>query len=130
MRFPRLKFRNYMLTENRDYLSQKLGDIVTAIESLHDDASHLSPRKLADYAKGVTDQIRMILKGSWPDTELSTLKVLQKLAVAILKGIDENADLKEILGTGIQELHKLSTKLQTPINDLASDAEYDDSKER
>ena len=123
------RFSHFMINENRAYLSQKIGDITTATESLHDDASHLSPRKLSDLSKGIVDQIRKIIKSSWPDTEGPTLKLLQKFAGALAKTADEGGDLKELLGTGIQELQKLTNKLKMPINDLASNAEYDDSNE-
>jgi hypothetical protein len=119
----RLDFTLYLLNEQRAYLGQKLGDILTAVQNLHDDAANLGTRQLTKATDGIVKQIRRIIKDEWPDTELPTLQTLQRVAVALAKAIDENADLKDVIAGATQELQKASGDLEEPVNNLGSEDE-------
>jgi hypothetical protein len=116
-------FTLYLLNEQRAYLGQKLGDILTAVQNLHDDAANLGTRQLTKATDGIVKQIRRIIKDEWPDTELPVLQTLQRVAVALAKAIDENADLKEVVAGAVQELQKASGDLEEPVNNFGSEEE-------
>lgn len=113
-------FKETLFLETNNYLSQKVGDILSAIENLHDDSNHLGSGQLVKASKGIVNQIRRIVKDDWPDTEINSLKTLQRVGVALAKAIDENGDLKDVLGSAVQELQQLTNKSGEPINDLGS----------
>jgi HPt (histidine-containing phosphotransfer) domain-containing protein len=113
-----MRFRQYLLTEETNYLAQKIGDILSATQSLAQDASNLGTRQLVKSSQRIVDQIRKILHDSWSDKEERTLKELQKVGVAISKAIDSNGDLEEILNTSVEVLQNATEELKSPINNL------------
>lgn len=122
----RMDFTLYLLNEQKAYLGQRLGDILTAVQNLHDDAENLGTRKLMKSADGIVRQIRRIIKDEWPDSQTSTLKSLQKVAVALIKAISDNGDLKEAIAASVQELQTASEELGEPVNDLGREDNVDD----
>ena len=115
-----MQFSNYILTETRSHLGQKIGDILTALQSLHDDAANMGSRQLLTASKGVVNQIRRVLHDSWPDSETKTLQVLQRIGVALMKSIDENQPIGDVLAASVQELQAAQEDLGEPVNNLAS----------
>lgn len=113
-----MRFWDFIITEDRRYLGQQLGDILSALQSLASDADNLGNRQLIRGTQGIVSQIRRILHDSWPDSEEHTLKTLQKVGVALAKGIDTNEDLRQVIATSVQILQKSATDLGAPINDL------------
>lgn len=113
-----MRFRQYILTEETNYLSQKIGDILSATQSLAQDASNLGVRQLVKSSQRIVDQIRKILHDSWSDKEEKVLKELQKVGVALSKAIDSEGNLEEILNTSVDVLQDAIEELKTPINDL------------
>lgn len=123
------RFKLYLINETNQHLAQKIGDILTALQSLNDDAKHLGSRQLIQACKGISNQIRKILKDNWPDTSLDALKSLQKVGVALMRAIDSNQDIKETIASAVQELQQTSNDLGQPINDLSppeDNEEHDD----
>ena len=118
---PKLDFTLYLLNEAQTHFAQKSGDILTALQNLHDDGENLGTRQLVKAAQGIVNQIRRILHDTWPDTEKDALEVLQKIAVALSKAIDENTDLKDIIASSIEELQQATGEAGEPINDLGSE---------
>ena len=115
-----MQFRYFILNETRSALGHKLGDILTALQSLSDDAPNMGSRQLLRAAKGVVNEIRRVLHDTWSDTESSTLKTLQRIGVALMKSIEENQPIGEVLSTAVQELQKSQEELGEPVNNLAS----------
>jgi len=115
-----MDFKEFLLLEQRAYLGQKVGDILTAIHDLRDDAKSMGSRNLIKYSEKVVNQIRRILHQHWPREEIKHLKVLQKVAVALMKAIDEKDDLPGVVSSVAQELEKLSGKLGVPIHQLGT----------
>lgn len=113
-------FKIYLLNESKSHLGQKIGDILTALQSLSEDSPHLGSRQLLQASKGIANQIRKTVKDDWPDTETATLRILQKVGIALMKAIDENGDLKDVIPSAVQELQKASSDLGEPVNDLGS----------
>ncbi len=117
------QFRYFLLNETKQYLGQRAGDILTALQNLHDDAANMGSRALIRSATGITNQIRRILHGRWNDEDVQYLKCLQKIGVAILKSIDENDDLQEVIASSVTELEGMLNKLQMPINSLGTEGQ-------
>ena len=115
-----LDFKGHLLYETKSYLGQKVGDILTAMQSLNDDAPNMGTRQLLSAAKGVAAQIKRILHDTWPDSETATLKTLQRIGVALMKSIDENQPIGDVLSASVQELQQASEDLGVPVNDLLS----------
>lgn len=116
------QFKNYLLTEEKVYLSTKIGDILTALQQLNSDAANIGKRHLIRLIKNIVRQIRRILHSSWTFEEDKYLKVLQKIGVALMKGLDTNQDLPSLIQSCTDELQKLSDKLDEPVNNLAAPA--------
>lgn len=114
------KFGQFLLAESKNYLGQKIGDILSALQSLHDDASHLGSAKLVKASHGIVNQIRIVIHDDWPDTEIDTLQSLQRVGVALAKAIEDDGDLPETLAAAVQELQQLSGDMGEPINDFGS----------
>jgi hypothetical protein len=119
------QFKSFLLTEEKIYLGQRLGDILTALQQLNDDAANMGKRHLIRIITNITSQIRRILHGSWTYEEEKYLKQLQKIGVALMKGIDSNEDLIQVISNCTAALEKLSDDLDTPVNNLASPAHSD-----
>lgn len=122
-------FRMFLLTEEREYLGTKIGDILTALQELNKDAPNMGKRHLMRLMKNIVRQIRRILHSSWTFEEQQYLKVLQKCGVAMMKSLDTNEDLVSVVSSVVSEIEKLSEKMEEPINNLASPAINKDSPE-
>lgn len=115
------KFKSFLLNESKHYLGQRSGDILTALQNLQEDSVNMGNRALIRACQGIVNQIRRILKGRWDDEDINYLKSLQKVGVAIMKSIDENEDMQEVISSSVMELEDLLKKLQVPINSLGSE---------
>lgn len=124
-----MEFKNFLLTEQRDYLSQKIGDILTSVHELVSGGKQIGARQLVRHSEGVVNQIRRILHSSWPKTEYKHLRKLQKCGVALMKCIEEKGDLREVLNSVRQELEQLSQKLGTPINKLGVSQDVEEQEQ-
>jgi hypothetical protein len=113
-----MEFKNYLLTERRDYFASRIGDILTAVHELITAGKQVGARQLVKHTEGIANQIRKVLHTNWPKTHYKHLRRLQKCGVAIMKCIEEKGDLQEILQSVRHELEKLSEKIGLPINDL------------
>ncbi len=116
------QFKMFLITEERVYLGTKVGDILTALQQLRDDAGNMGKRHLMRLMKNIGKQIRRILHGSWTFEEESFLKELQKVGVAMMKGLDDNEDLPELVASCAAAVEKLSGQLDEPTNNLGAPA--------
>jgi len=117
----------FLLTEERVYLGTKVGDILTSLQELNKDAPNMGKRHLMRLIKNIVRQIRRILHSSWTFEEEDYLKVLQKVGVALMKGLDTNEDLPTLISSATTEVESLSEKIDEPINNLAAPAVDRDS---
>jgi hypothetical protein len=113
-----MRFKEFLLNENRAYLAQKAGDILTALQELRDDAPNMGTRDLTQYSMRIVNLIRRILHSNWPKEEEKNLLGLQKAAVAIMKSIDEKDDLPGTISAVAGLMEKLVGDLGVPINSL------------
>lgn len=119
-----IKFKSFLINENKLYLDQKIGDLLTALQELSDDASNLGNRTIIRAVQTIVNQIRRILHGRWDDEDTNSLKTLQKVGVALCKAIDTKEDMATIIASCAAEIEKISKGM--PVNDLASQKEPDE----
>lgn len=122
-------FKDFILLENRVYLGGKIGDILTALQELRDDAKSMGSRSLVRYSEKIVNQIRRVLHTHWPKDELKFLKPLQKIGVAMMKAIEEREGLEEIISGSAGELEKVLSKMGVPINKIGSNTSDDPEPE-
>ena len=115
-----MRFKQYLLTETTIVLAQRIGDVLNALTDLQQNAPSMGTRQSNAAATTIVNQIRRILHTHWPRKETQLLPSLQKVGVAIMKAIEEKGDLTQVIGGSVGELQKLSDKMGTPINSLAS----------
>lgn len=123
-----IRFKSFLLSENKYYLGKKTGDLLTAVQSLGEDAPNLGNRAMIRAVQGVINQIRRILHGRWDDGDIKYLKVLQKIGVALCKAIDEKEDIATVVSSVTSELEGMLDKMEVPVNNLASEEEPDDEQ--
>jgi len=117
------RFKTFVLNETRSHLGEKVGDILSSLQNLDNDAANLGNKALITSAEGIVDNIQPVLSAKWPDTELATLQSLQRIGVALKLAIDSNEDLKQIISTAVEDLQQASGESEEPVNDLAATAE-------
>lgn len=115
-----MNFKDFLIVEQRAYLGQKIGDVLTAAQQLRDDSKHMGTRDLTRFSEKIVNQIRRILHSQWPREEKKHLMSLQKIGVAIMKAIDERDDLPSVISSASASLEELSGKLGVPVHRLAS----------
>src|SRR6185503_4785915 len=93
------QFKSFLLNESKHYLGERSGDILNALQNLQDDAANMGNRALIRACQGIANQIRRILHGRWDEEEIQYLKRLQKVGVALMKGIDESENMEEIIAS-------------------------------
>lgn len=113
-----MEFKSHLLTEQKKYFADKVGDILTSVLELLEAGKQLGLRQLLIFSQDLVGQIRKVLHTSWTRSELKYLKVLQKCGVAIMKTIDEKGDIKETLNGCRAEIENVLKKLKVPLNDL------------
>lgn len=118
-----MRFKEYLLMEQKEFLSDKINDILTGIHDLLQAGKQMGARQQLKNSEEIANQIRRILQRSWSSSERKYLKVLQKCGVALMRAIDEKGDLPEVFNSVRVELEKLTGKLRVPVNKLGTGSE-------
>lgn len=113
-----MEFKDFLINEEKSYLSHRIGDVLTALHDLDGDLDNLGSRQLNRMAEAIVNQIRRILHSQWSDKQIKTLKNLQKIGVGIMRAIDEKGDIKAVIKSATQELEGLSGKMGEPVSDV------------
>lgn len=119
------EFRSFLLLEQEEFLAQKVGDVLSALQSLADDSQNMGNRQLIKIADNIVGEMRKILEGRWAKEEEPHLKAIQKAAVAMAKAIDTNEKMPDIIAGAKSELEKVQQKIGAPLHDLGSGVEKD-----
>jgi HPt (histidine-containing phosphotransfer) domain-containing protein len=114
-----MEFKKFILNENKAYLGEKVGDILSALHNLKEVSPNLGNKQISKMAERIVDQIRRILHSDWPGSKKSLLK-LQKIGTSIMKSIEEKQDLLETIEGATQEMEQLSAELGVPVNVAAT----------
>lgn len=121
------RFSNFLINEERSFLGNRVGGVLSSLQSLQGDIENMGSRQLARLSEEIVNQIRKILHKTWSNKHHNQLKELQKVAVAIQKTIDERGDLKQVLPAAVATLSTLSGKLGVKVNNLNAPETQDDS---
>lgn len=111
-------FKTFLLNEQQAYLAQKVGNILSALQDLKNDAKNMGTRDLNSFANEIVVHMRNILHSSWPKEQEKHLLSVQKMAVALMRCMDEKGDLPEIIAQVADNMEKLVSDLGMPINKL------------
>lgn len=116
------RFRRYVLAEQTEFLGKQIGDVLSALKSLAEDAGRLGTRQIIRVSDQIVDDMRRILKGRWPTEDYGHLQELQKVAVYLKKSCDSNEKpLTDVVQACKAAVENLTAKLGTPINDAGGD---------
>lgn len=116
-----MKFKEYLLNENKSILSQRIGDILNALQDLADDPKNINKKQKAE---NIVVQIRRILHTKWPSNQEGNLLVLRRCAVNIMMSIDPkrqsetNLDLDAVIKASINAIQQIIKNLDAPINQI------------
>lgn len=113
-----MRFKEFLLNEQSAYLAQKIGDILSGLHDLRDDAKNMGTRDLVQYTNEIVKGIRRVLHSSWPKEERPNLARLQKVGVSLMVAIDKKSDLPNIITAAASQLEKLVADLGVPINKM------------
>jgi len=119
----KISFKNFLLNENKYYLGQRIGDILTAVQDLQQNSEGMGSRQVLANSQRIVDQIRSVLHSNWSKNETKHLKDLQKVGVALARSIEEKDDLEQILPSIANELEEVVSKMGVPVNSLGSPPE-------
>jgi hypothetical protein len=114
------QFKDFLFNENKVYLAQRIGDVLNALHSLREESKGMGTRQIVVHAERIANQIRGIIRGNWSKDEIKTLKILQRVGIAIIKNMEEKEEWAPMLSSVIAELEQLTGKTGVPINNLAS----------
>ena len=116
-----LHLKDFLLNEEKEYFGQKVATVMNAVDELSGDAKNMGSRHLNRLIVTIVNQIRQILHNEWSARQREHLEALQKIAVSLMKGIDEKGDLEQLLQASLQEIHAIMEKLGVPANEMGSD---------
>lgn len=114
------EFRQFLILEQEEFLAQKIGDVLTALQSLADDSANMGNRQLIKLSEKIVEQMRKILEGRWSKEEEPYLRSIQKAAVAIAKACDTNEKMPDVIVGAKNELEKIQGRLGAPINNIGN----------
>lgn len=113
-----LNFKYFLINEQQNILAQKIGDVLSALQTLNDDLSNLGSKDKNTYSDRISSDIKSLLRKNWPKEEIKYLGKLQAVAVAIKKTIEERGSLEDLLPNVIEELQNILEDMGAPINTL------------
>lgn len=111
-------FKTFIKNEEQAHLSHKINSILTAIQELEEDMGAMGLRHIAKICEDIVNQFRKILHSNWGMKQHSTLKQIQKIAVALQKAVEDKDNLKELIPAVSKELQRLTAKLGEKANNL------------
>jgi 5'-3' exonuclease len=124
----RLDLKDFLICENKAYLGQRIGDILSAVQDLEQNKGGMGTRQLVANSDRIVGQFRKILHGNWSKKEEKWLKQIQKIAVALAKSIEDKDDLENTLNAVAREIEDLMSKMNVPSNSLATPDSEDENK--
>jgi hypothetical protein len=113
-----LSFKEFLLNENKAYLSHQIGDVLTSMQDLQSDMGGMGLRHIAKVSEDIVDAIRKILHSSWSPKVRVHLIELQKIGVALMKSVEEKNTLKDDIPNLVQSLEQLVGKIGGKVNNL------------
>jgi len=113
-------FKKFILNEGQSNLGVRLSDILSAMQDLQQDMAGMGLRHITKLVEDIVNQLRKILHSQWSPSQKKFLQEVQKIAVALMKTIEDKGDLQEIIPTAIQALEQIVTKTGVKTNSLTA----------
>lgn len=110
-----MKFKDFLNESTDNYLNVKVGDILNALQNISEDMGVLGKKDSTTALVSVVNQIRPLLKSSLDKKHLVTL---QRIAVHLMKSIENNFELKPVVDSCIESLKDILTGSKLPINKI------------
>lgn len=114
------EFKNFIINEQKNYLTEKIGDILSATQELDDDAKNMGSRDLSRFTEKIVNQIRRVLHSNWSKENKKYLINLQKVGVSLMKSIKEKGELEKNIAGARVSLEKIISDLGLPVNKIIS----------
>lgn len=116
-----MRFKDFLLNEDRTSLAERIGDILSALQELAPVAEKKTQASLSA-AKSIVAQIRNIVRNTDPKDNKEVMDKMVDTGVMLSKSVDGTGDktLPEAANTAISDLKKVVAKLGAPINTIAS----------
>lgn len=130
-----MRFKEFILQEQTNYLSEKIGAVLTDAQRLREEAPNMGPRDLTRFSERIVKKIRGILHSSWPEATKKYLQQLSKIGANIMFAIDSSRkttspkDLPSIISAVTNNLEKLVADMGTPVNKLGVDSDQEEQPE-
>jgi hypothetical protein len=112
-----MRFKDYLLNEQKEYLASKIGDILASLQELKD--SNAKKRDLSEIIDSIVSKIRSLINSDFGDENRSSIVALRDVAFYLKNSIENNADMDEVMSNSISALENVTSKLGQPINKLA-----------
>lgn len=113
-------FKQFLICENEQFLAVQMNDVLDDLQNLQDEINNIGTKNLVKTSQLIANNIRNIIKSHWEISTNKPLVSLQKCGVAILKGIQEKSDLKDVIPSLIEEIQKAISQMKEPVNRIAS----------
>lgn len=113
-----LDFRSFVLNESRTFLGKEIGDILTSLQEIEEEASKIGTKNLVRFTDKIVCQIRSLLGGHWSGDDIKFLKSMQKVGVALAKALDESDNLEQTITSAISEIQNTLKQMNVPVNNL------------
>ena len=98
-KYEDLDFRSYVLNENRAFLGKEIGNILTSLQEIQEEASKIGT--------------------NWSGDDIKFLKSMQKAGIALAKALEENDNLEQVISGAISEIESTLKSMNVPVNNLA-----------
>ena len=131
-----MNFKEFLLIERTNYLSEKIGEILTDAQRLRDESPNMGTRDITRFSERIVRKIRGILHSSWPENNKKYLHQLSKIGVNIMFAVDPGKktttpkDLPSIISAVVSNLEKLVSDMGAPINTLGTDTNNNEQPEK
>jgi hypothetical protein len=116
-----MRFKEFLLKENNEnYFVVKVGDILTALQTIYEDSGVMSKKDTDDYLMNVVNRMRPLLKTK---SNPVYLKTVQKVAINLMKYLDPqtptfNIDTKALILSCVKELENLVSGKGSTLNKI------------
>ena len=130
MSIAKINFKNFLINEGKEYLSGRIGTILSIIQELLQNSQGMGKRQIVLNCENIVSKIRAILQDKWDEKEKKYLKKLQKCGVAIAKCIEDKGELLDALEASSNEIEKMLSELGGTVNTLGNSDEKSNSEEQ
>lgn len=115
-----MKFEKFILNEANEIIAKKTGDVLSSLQELKSDIKSLSRRSTERAIAKTVNSIRNIIHGKKKNSDEKLFKLLQKIGVSLMVGLEKTGtDLESVLTSAVSELEEVLKNMDLPpISDI------------